>query len=65
MTPTQKLLTVDELADRFQVRPGTIRLWAREGLIPVLRVGGQIVRFDFDDVLGTLKRQQQEMRADA
>ena len=56
---TGELLTAKELAERLRVRPSTIRLWAREGLIPAVRVGAKIIRFDLADVLRDLKRQDQ------
>lgn len=54
-----EILTAEQLADHLQVRPSTIRLWAREGLIPVIRVGGRVLRFDLDDVLCMLKQSGQ------
>ncbi len=54
-TASDRLLTADELADRMRVQPGTIKGWAREGLIPAVRIGGRVIRFDFADVIGTLK----------
>jgi excisionase family DNA binding protein len=50
-----ELLTSEELARCLRVRPATIRLWAREGLIPAVRIGGKVLRFDLADVLVALK----------
>ena len=55
MNASNELLTAEELADRLRVRPGTIRMWSREGLIPVLRVGAKVVRVDYTDVIQVLK----------
>ncbi len=52
---TTPLLTPDQMAATLQVKPSTIRSWAREGLIPAIRVGGQIIRFDRDEVLDALR----------
>lgn len=47
----QPLLTVDEVAAIFQVSPYTVRSWAREGVIPSVKVAGMKgVRFRRDDV---------------
>ena len=60
MSATVELLTVDELAEHLRVRPSTIRLWAREGLIPAVRIGAKVIRFDLQDVMGVLKHGPQE-----
>ena len=61
---TTELLTAEELAERLRVRPSTIRLWAREGLIPVVKIGAKILRFDLGDVLGALKGREATDRRD-
>ena len=33
------LLTADDVAERLQVRPATIRTWARRGVLPAVRLG--------------------------
>ena len=38
------LLTADEVAERWKVEPSTVYRWAREGVVPSVRIGG-IVRF--------------------
>ena len=55
MGTTTELLTAEELADCMRVRPSTIRLWGREGLIPVVKIGGTIRRYDFAEVIAALK----------
>ena len=63
---SNELVTAEELADRLRVRPSTIRMWSREGLIPVVRVGAKVVRFDYADVIQVLKdrtKQPQELPA--
>lgn len=54
-----ELLTADELADRLQLRPSTIRRWAREGRIPAVRVTAKVVRYDMADVLRGIREGQQ------
>ena len=54
-TNDKQLLTAEELAERIRVRPSTIRIWAREGLIPAVKIGAKILRFDMDDVLESVK----------
>ena len=49
-----EIVTADELARRMQLRPQTIREWARSGKIPCMRPTGKTVRFDFDRVLKAL-----------
>ncbi len=53
-----ELLTVNELADRFRVRPETIKVWVKQGRIPVIRVTGKTLRFDAQAVTTALRDQQ-------
>ncbi len=39
-------LTAKELAKQLHVSPDTVRVWARRGLIPTLRLSPKVVRFD-------------------
>ena len=39
-------LTAEELAERVGVRARTVRLWAREDIIPAVRINPKILRFD-------------------
>ena len=52
---TNELLTSEELAERLRVQPSTILQWGREGLIPVIKIGGKILRYDLADVITALK----------
>ena len=38
--------TAEELAERLRLRPDTIRLWTRQGIIPAIRVTGKVIRYD-------------------
>jgi len=40
-----ELLTVDQAAEILKVRPSTLRYWAREGLVPVIRLGPRATRW--------------------
>ncbi len=59
-----ELLTAEELADALKVKPSTIRLWYREGLIPVIKIGGTVRRFDFAEVIAALKERDRDPQAD-
>ena len=53
-----ELLTAEELAGRLQVRPSTIRRWAREGRIPTTRLTPKVVRYDLAAVVHTMSKGQ-------
>jgi excisionase family DNA binding protein len=52
----QEILTANELADRLQLKPGTVRSWAREGRIPALRPTPKVLRFELQRVLEALRK---------
>ncbi len=54
-----ELLTADELADRLQVRPSTVRRWARERRIPTVRLTPKVVRYDLAAVVDAMTRGQE------
>lgn len=53
---TDDLLTADELAHVLEVRPGTIRQWARVGIIPAIKISSKTIRFCYADVLAALRK---------
>lgn len=53
---TAHLLTTEELAAHFRVRPSTVSDWAARGLIPCLRPTLRVVRFDLGAVHAALER---------
>jgi transcriptional regulator with XRE-family HTH domain len=53
-------LTAEQLADRIGVKPGTVRQWTRDRLIPVMRLSPKVHRYDLDAVLETFKKRQKE-----
>ncbi len=61
--PTE-LLTADELAERLRVRPATIRLWAREGRIPRIRISGKVIRFDVSAVIDLLQTNEKALTSE-
>lgn len=52
----EKLITCGELAKRLNLTPGTIRRWARAGIIPCLKLSSKVVRFDTDEVESALRQ---------
>jgi excisionase family DNA binding protein len=52
----RRFLTPGELASLLQLRPSTIKTWAREGRIPSLRFSKGFVRFELEAVTAALKR---------
>lgn len=45
-----QFVTVEQLADIFQVKGETVRKWVKEGRVPYLKAGGT-VRFDLEQVI--------------
>ena len=58
-----EMVTAEELAERLRVRPDTIQLWTREGLIPAIRVNAKVIRYDPDEVEQALRQRSDERRA--
>ena len=56
-------LTASELADRLHLQPGTIRLWARGGIIPSIKLTGRVIRFDVADVESALRKRAGALEA--
>jgi excisionase family DNA binding protein len=50
-----ELLTCSELAGRLKVKDHTVKTWAKAGLIPAIRVGPKVIRFDYADVVAALR----------
>ena len=55
---TPELLTAEELADRLAVAPGTVKVWARRGRIPSVRISPKVVRYIYGDVVAALRDAQ-------
>lgn len=54
MALSRRLLTVTELASVLRLAPSTLRLWARTGRIPCIRLSSRALRFDPERVQRTL-----------
>ena len=46
--------TAEEMAERLQVKPSTIRKWSRQRKIPAVRISPKVVRFDPVAVMAAL-----------
>lgn len=56
------LLTAQQMASELGLRPGTVKRWARSGIIPSLRLSGKVVRFDSDAVQRVLRERANDMK---
>ena len=50
-----EFITAEELASKLRIRPATVRRWARERLIPSIRITGKVTRYDYAEVCATLR----------
>lgn len=55
METEKRLLTKIQVAGRLGVRPDTVAAWQRRGLIPSIRAGKRVIRFEWDAVLSALR----------
>jgi excisionase family DNA binding protein len=55
MTPNEPLLTADEVAGIVKLDPETIRRWARDDLLPSIKLPGGQWRFRQGDVEALLR----------
>ena len=51
MLNANRLLNIKEIADLLNVSEWTIRKWLSQGLLPSIRVGTKLHRFNVDEVL--------------
>lgn len=56
------LITREQLAEELSLRPGTVKRWTQEGIIPCLRLSGKVVRYDPIEVEEALKERAIESR---
>lgn len=56
-------LTVNEIADRLRLRPDTIRLWTREGILPAIHITGKVIRYDPEEVERALRKRSADRLA--
>ena len=59
-TTDDGLLTAEQMAEVLKVEPVTVNRMANRGEIPFVQVGPKFKRFDRDEVIAALRRQQQE-----
>ena len=52
----KEIVTVTQLAKRLQLKPETVRIWARKGLIPSLHPTPKTLRFEIDSVLTAMEK---------
>ena len=57
-----ELLTAEEVADRIRVRPDTVRIWARRGIIPAVKLSVKVIRFNLGDVLASLEDKKDDTK---
>ena len=57
-----RFLTAEELAGRLRLRPETIRLWTREGIIPAIHITGKVIRYDPVEVDRALRDRSENYR---
>lgn len=60
MQQETKMLTAEELAERLRVKPGTVRVWSRRGLIPRQRLSPKVIRYDLAAVVAALRQRAQQ-----
>ena len=57
----KRLLTFQDVAQQYQVTPRAVRIWAKKGVIPSVRITPKTIRFDPDAIekhLASLKQEQ-------
>lgn len=52
---SNELLTKHEVGARLRISPGTVSTWVREARIPCVRIAGNRLRFDWDEVVAALR----------
>lgn len=60
--PAEELLRAQEVASRLGVSAVTVRIWARQGRIPSIRISAKVVRFVWDEVLAAIREHAAEVR---
>jgi len=63
MEQLHELMTVPEVAERLRINPETVRLWARDGRLPVVPLPTRSLRFRRSDIDAILAGQTTAARA--
>ncbi len=58
-----ELLTAEQIARRLQVRPSTVKAWAKSGRIPEHRLSAKVRRYDLSEVLEAVQRREEPRHA--
>lgn len=58
-----ELLTATQVAKYLSLRPSTIKLWTRDGVIPCIRINSKIIRYDQREVDRALRARGAEVEA--
>jgi len=51
---SEEILTAEQLGKRLRIKSGTVKVWARKGIIPAMRPTPKILRFKWTEVLAAL-----------
>jgi predicted site-specific integrase-resolvase len=54
-----QLLKGRELAEHLRISTATVREWTKDGLIPVLRIRSNVLRYSLPDVLAALRKRSE------
>ncbi|MGH2496723.1 MAG: helix-turn-helix domain-containing protein [Ktedonobacteraceae bacterium] len=58
--PDETLLTVEDVAQRLQIKPDTVRRWIRTGKLPAIELGGRL-RIDPKDLQMFLDKHRRKL----
>jgi hypothetical protein len=59
-TPQSDLRTTAETAAALKVCSATLRRWTREGVVPSIRLGPRVIRYDLNAVIAAIASKHQE-----
>jgi hypothetical protein len=55
-----EFLTEQDVAERLNVKPATVREWRRLGRIPAVKVSHKVVRYVWADIVDSIAQRQDE-----
>jgi len=56
----ENLLTVNQVAERLQLKPATIHKYIRDGKINAIKLGGKVYRISEEDLMKFITEQKKE-----